>query len=1477
MTSSLSLFSPLVQAWFTEQLGEPTEVQERAWPGIAGGRHVIATAPTGSGKTLAAFLWALDRLLCGDWPCGELQVIYISPLKALNNDIQRNLLSPLEELRNRMCAAGMEPPDVRVAVRSGDTDQSERARMLRRPPEILITTPESLNLLVNSKRARAVFGSVRTLILDEVHSVAATKRGAHLITAVDRLVLLSGEFQRLALSATINPLNAVAEWAAGRRLETQNRQTVFVPREIEIVECSSIKKLDLRVRYPAVEDKTPGDQNAWLPYAKTIRAAVRKNQSTLIFVNARQLCEKLSLLLNLDEPGPIAYAHHGSLSREMRSVVERRLKNGELPAIVATSSLEMGIDIGALDEIVMVQTPPSIASALQRVGRTGRRVSETSRGLLLPSHGMDLLASAVISRCMLDRDIEPIQPVQRPLDILAQVVVAMTGVEEWDVDHLFDALRTSAPFFELGRNEFDLTLAMLEGRYGGGRLRHVAPMISVDRVANRVQARKGAMRRVFMEGGSIADRGYFTLRHQDALTKIGELDEEFVWERRLGDAFMLGTQLWKIERITHNDVFVSPTKSPVRMTPFWRAEENSRDYHFARRIGRFLEAADRDLDHPAFRARLLRDHCLDEDAADALIDFLQRQKMATRVGLPHARQVVIEYTALPGADGGMQQVVIHAQWGGRVNRPLAMLLGALWEAEHARRAEAFANNDAIAIAVPGESSFAGLLRSLRADQLEPLLRARLESSGLFGAQFRENAARALMLPKGPPNRRTPLWMHRLRSKELMDAIARFDDFPILLETWRSCLNDEFDLETLRQKLDAIHAGEIVITETHTETPSPFAQGMLWKQTNSYMYRDDEEKGQSPSNLDSDLIKQIALNEKLRPAIDPAFIRALEERLQRCAPGYAPSSEQDFLDWMKERMLLSKPEWDALLAAIQRDHEIDAAVWLDALGEKIVCIIHQNKNVLYAALEYVPEIVSSLKWPPEAIVLQSADSRETTLIAEDVMRRFPAPTDEEQAIEWLGAWLAFYGPLSRSSLPPLLSVAPKHLEALLPVLIDDERLIEGRMTAGAVADEICDAENLERLLRLQRRDAAPQLEARPAKALPLFLAMQQGLYPPGESSGALPRALQPLLAYPAAAPLWEKEFLPARIQRYQPAWLDEVMRESELLWTGCGEKQIAFCFPEQVELLQPAEQTAQEQSLFPNPHAKYDFFRLQELTGLPSHELTHALWQAVWRGEASNNTFAAMRKGIASQFKAGPLEADRRTGRRSGFSRWKSSRPFTGDWFAVEPPAPPEDAMDDLDRRKERVRILLERYGILFRELLLRESPPFRWSELFRALRVMELSGEIVGGYFFEGVQGLQFMNAASIHAFQQSQPDDAVYWMSAVDPASLCGVNVEGVKEHLPERRLSNHLVFHGLDVVLLSRRQGGHLTIHVDATNEDLPRYLQIFHDWLERAASPARSVAIETINQAPAAESPYLSVFKQEFDAVADLGKILLRKRYF
>jgi ATP-dependent Lhr-like helicase len=1486
-----SEFHPLIQDWFFSRFHKPTDIQRLAWPKIIRGEHVLISAPTGSGKTLTAFLWAVNELIEERWEHGRTRILYVSPLKALNNDIRRTLNQPLSQLRALFKNKEASFPPIRALTRSGDTPQTDRRQMLRQPPEILITTPESLNLLLSSASGRILLNGLKTVILDEIHTVFNSKRGVHLITAVDRLVPLCGEFQRVAISATIRPMEEVAAFIGGFRRDARLPDK-YIPRPVSPVQSVEKKRYHLSILSPREEGPISPDRSFWAPLVEESGRIIERNRSTLLFANSRRLTESLTFQINSTSSAPLAYAHHGSLSRELRTEVESKLKKGELRAIIATNSLELGIDIGSLDEVVLFQTPPSLSSATQRVGRAGHRVGEVSRGTFLPTHELDSIQSAVAARALEEGDIEPTSPVLAPLDVLAQILVSMTGMESWDLDELYAFIKTSYPFHELPRRHFELVLDMLSGRYAHHKIRELQPKISVDRLDNTAVARKGALLDIYSSGGTIPDRGYFNLRHEQTGARIGELDEEYVWEAKIGQTMTFGTQHWNIRRITHNDVFVRPSSATAAAAPFWRAEGRNRDTYFSRKIAGFLLEADRRLEDEDFHRELREAYFLEDRAVKKIIRFLRRQKTETKAPLPHLTHILVEHIdSGPGGAPG-NQVVFHTFWGGPVNRPWAMALEAGWEERYGERLEIFAGNDAVVLHLPHAVNAEAIFSLVNPANIDVLLRKRLEGSGFFGARFREAAGRALLLTR-KINQRMPLWMNRLRSRKLLQAVLNYPDFPLLLETWRTCYQDEFDIDMLRNMLRDFESGELQITECVTSRPSPMAEALSWSQINQYMYAGDEPPTGRVSQLRSDLLREMVFSPELRPAIESKIITEFEAKRQRLSPGYPPSNGRELVDWIKERTLIPQPEWEQLLkAALSEDPSLKED--LESVSDKIGRLkLPGADHSIIVSMEDLRRLLEGFGGEIKAGDLPTAPDLRGELISRPPLQVdfIQAPSPEEIRHAAVKDWIQFYGPLAPGRLGRHFGL-PREIDRIVDDLIETGALIRGRLVKGTGEEFICDADNYETLLRMSRRAARPDFKALPLKELPLFLALFNRLISHDKGKEAVFQTLEQMIGYRAPAPFWEMEILPVRVEGYRLADMEAAIKERGIVWTGDGNRRIVFLFESDTELLfgsfgetadRPGvgndEYRKEFESLFPVPEARFTFDGLASTTGQGHRKLAEYLWTGVWAGRISNDTVITLRRGIHHRFSApGQKKAgfsSPRPGARGLILARRRDSLYPGSWFLLPSPAGEKDLMEVEEQRKDLVRILLDRYGILFRELLQREPPPFRWGTIFRALRLMEMSGEVLAGYFFQDIPGPQYVSPKALRLLRHGLPGEAVYWMNAADPASVCGIALESLRETYPKRLDGTHLSFRGSAPMLISQRLGRELTIHIPPEDPELACHFAPLSHLLHRDFRPLRRIIVERINGLPAVESPYLGPLKRHFHAVVDISRVSLYKR--
>ena len=1428
---ALEQFDPEIRRWFTATYRTPTDIQARSWPQIASGKHVLITAPTGSGKTLTAFLWAINAFATGASEAGATRVVYVSPLKALNNDIRANLVGPVAEIRTRFAEAGRSFPQLRVQTRSGDTETSERQRMLRRPPELLITTPESLNLLLTTVRGRQALATVEAVILDEIHAVVENRRGVQLMTGLERLVEIAGEFQRIALSATVRPLDYVAEYVGGFSAGGS-------PRAVSVIASQASKAIDFRVRFPeAARTAADNGEKVWEPLSDSFKDVIESNHSTLFFTNSRRMAEKITLKLNDDAIAPLAYAHHGSLARDIRTEVETRLKDGELKAIVATSSLELGIDIGDLDEVVLVQSPPSIASALQRVGRAGHRVGEVSRGTLYPSHAQDFLEAAVVAKAIAARDLEPMRPITNPLDVLAQVLVSCTASEEWPADALYAVLTRATPYATLPREQFDLVVEMLAGRYAGTRIRDLKPRLAFDRIRQTLNARKGAAFALYTSGGTIPDRGYFTLRHADHGTAIGELDEEFVWESSVGNTFTLGTQHWRVHRITHNDVLVKPAPPKSAAPPFWRAENLSRSFHFSCRIGEFLKVANETLKREGGDELLdeLKTRGFDDIAADELVEYLKRQLDATHCDLPHVDHLLVEHVKSgPGGYSGPdreQQIVLHTMWGGRVNRPIALALAAAWRARFPGEADVHADNNAIVVQIKDDVDPALLLSLVTPANFETLLRESLEGSDFFGARFRECAGRALLLTRRSFKRRMPLWMTRLQAKKLLTATKPLTDFPIVLETWRTCLKDEFDLEAAFDVLLRLAGGDLDWSVATVSSPSPFAAGIAFNQIGRYMYADDAPERGDRSALSDDLIRQAVFDHSLRPALTPEVIADFESRAQRTRDGYVPDGETELGEWVKERVAIPAAEWFR-----------DTAVPMEV----------ERRSVAGRTFIVHPEVA----------------------LGEDPAR---------QAAEML----QFYGPRTVEELKALLPF--NDIERVLNDLVDGETLVRGALVADDERIHLCDADNLETLIRFQRAATRPVFEARPVTDLAPFLARWHE-FGSTHSAQRIGDAVDRLRCYAAPVAFWLDDALSPRLADVA---LERLETEG-VRWRGTDAETVMLGFEDDLDLVPQADEengqgakhdiVKDPAALFRDPRARYTFNQLLDESGDDAGVFNAAFWDAIWHGRIAADGFSALAAGRDRSYRfedgaqpnaAAARQPTRASGNRRQFrARMRAkamavSHGWPGTWYRVPDRQTPSDAIERLEDNKERSRILLDRYGVVARELANREGGSLRWAALFPALRIMELSGEVVSGLFFESLSGPQFALPQAVRHLERFSRAEATFWVSALDPASPCGLGV-GI-EGLPQRRLGNHLGYCKGELAVVSEAFARRLTIRLDVDEPGLDALLPN----LARICSVRKRLTTETINGEPARSSPYLAALSRHLAVVGDHKGVYFESR--
>ncbi|UJA21583.1 DEAD/DEAH box helicase [Thermoleophilia bacterium SCSIO 60948] len=1507
--AALDPFSPKVRSWFERVFEGPTPAQTAGWPKISSGANTLISAPTGSGKTLAAFLWGIDRLARRPDPDPErakedpdfqglgtgTRLVYVSPLKALSYDVERNLRAPLR---------GIGSP-ISIGLRTGDTPQAERQAMRRTPPDILITTPESLYLMLTSQ-VREILTGVEAVIVDEIHAVAQTKRGAHLALTLERLAHLvkdegGPDPQRIGLSATQRPLERVGQFLVGPN------------RSCEVVDTGRRKDLDLEIVVP-VEDmsdpganpievpglgtgnpdgigddgepsfsagidgdgepssypNTPGREaeevggpsfdapnprSIWPAIYPELHRLVTEHTSTIIFVNNRRAAERLAKRLNEienEEPeqelpatehaghaGPptpgdegfreIARAHHGSLAHEERTLVEELLKSGNLPCLVATSSLELGIDMGAVDLVIQVESPKSVTRGLQRVGRAGHSLNETSRGRIFPKFRADLLECAVVARRMRDGEIEETIIPRNPLDVLAQHIVSTVAETEWEVSELARLVTATEPFKELGEEQLHNVLDMLDGRYPSERFADLRPRIVWDRTAGTVRGRKGARQLAVTNAGTIPDRGLYGVHLPDG-RRVGELDEEMVYEARVGQTFLLGATTWRIEDITRDRVVVTPAPGVPGAVPFWRGDSMGRPADLGRSIGAFArEAVGSDPEE------LAKDYDLDRRAAINLVTYLDEQQAATRV-VPSDQTIVVERFR---DEIGDWRLCVLSPFGGRVHAAWGLALTTRLREELDLEADAIWSDDGIVIHLPDadEAPSADLVL-LEPDEVEDLIVRELGASALFGARFRENAARSLLLPRAYPGRRTPLWQQRLKSQSLLEVAKDFPRFPVILETYRECLRDVLDVPALADLLRDLHSRKVSLVEVETQTASPFASSLLFNYVATYMYEGDTpnaERRAAALALDRDLLRELLGQDELRELIDPDALAEVEASLQSLTEN-GQARDRDALQQILRRLGdLTDEECEARVAEGK-----SAAPMLAKLeSERRIAKVRIAGEERWIAAEDSALLRDSLGVPPPP-GLPDAYLDEIPDAMSALVRRFAAT----------------HGPFTTARINARYGVDAT------PALRELERsgaLVRGELMPGGTEREWCDADVLRRLRRASLAALRHEVEAVDQKELGRFIPAWQNVdahRPAGAGVDRLREALVPLQGVTLTPEVWERDVLPRRLGAWSPTWLDQLTTSGELVWIGAGalgrSGRIGLYFREDVGLAGPPPGNAKLESPAGKPH---ELIRERLRQGpsfwadllvdvdLPAEALHEALWDLAWAGEATNDAFAPLR---ARKLSASQRQT--RRGRRFAARRNAAGQTVQGRWSLTENLF--RASPDSGTKLRAQAELMLERYGIVTRETVLAEGIPGGFSSLYGELSNLEMLGTVRRGYFVEGLGGAQFALAGAIERLRGMPRADGDWkLLAATDPAQPYGAALgwpkpvdDGSEEDAPKRGGRRAARVPGAYVLL----RDGDPMLYVERGGKGLVRLQRLEGDLLEEAiAQLTRAVAERKIGK--------------------------------
>ncbi|MFD5034633.1 ATP-dependent helicase [Streptomyces sp. NPDC058405] len=1515
--TALDSFSPATRGWFTGAFSAPTAAQEGAWRAIGEGSDVLVVAPTGSGKTLAAFLAALDQLASTPPPAEakkRCRVLYVSPLKALAVDVERNLRSPLTGIRQESVRRGLPEPEVRVGIRSGDTPPAERRSMATKPPDILITTPESLFLMLTSS-ARDALAGIETVILDEVHAVAGTKRGAHLALSLERLdELLPRPARRIGLSATVRPVEEVARYLSPQR-------------RVEIVQPPSGKEFDLSVVVPvedlgelggspASETDSAEKPSIWPHVEERIADLVQAHRSTIVFANSRRLAERLCNRLNeiayeraTGEPLPeahspaeimaesgaakgapplLARAHHGSVSKEQRAQVEEDLKAGRLPAVVATSSLELGIDMGAVDLVVQVESPPSVASGLQRVGRAGHQVGAVSTGVVFPKYRGDLVQAAVVTERMRSGSIEALRVPANPLDVLAQQLVAMVALDTRQADDLLALARRAAPFAALPESAFTAVLDMLAGRYPSDAFAELRPRVVWDRVAGTVTGRPGAQRLAVTSGGTIPDRGLFGVFLVGADPKkgggrVGELDEEMVYESRVGDVFTLGTTSWRIEDITRDRVLVTPAPGVPGRLPFWKGDQLGRPLELGRAVGAFLREVG-SLSEEDARLRLLTAG-LDAWAAGNVLSYLDEQRRACG-HIPDDRTILVERFR---DELGDWRVVIHSPFGAQVHAPWALALGARLAERYGMDAQVMHADDGIVLRLP-DADLMGLdLLDDEPDRLSTafdseqaplgasdvvfdrgdisgIVTEQVGGSALFASRFRECAARALLLPRRSPGKRTPLWQQRQRAAQLLQVASEFGSFPIVLEAVRECLQDVFDVPGLTELMGDIESRRIRLVEVTTPEPSPFARSLLFGYVAQFLYEGDSplaERRAAALSLDSRLLAELLGQSELRELLDPEVLTELEQELQWLTEDRRVKDLEGVADLLR----VLGPLTDEELA--ERGAQAPWAQDLAAARRAIKVRIGGAEH--WAAVEDAGRLRDALG----------------TALPVGVPEAFTEPVKDPLG-DLLARHARTHGPFTSSTAAERFGLGTAVTDGALHRLAASGRVVQGEFHPSGIGQEWCDATVLRRLRRRSLAALRQELEPVAPGALATFLPQWQHL---GGNSlrgiDGLARAVEQLQGAPVPASALEKLILPSRISGYTPALLDELTTTGEVLWAGAGalpgkDGWISLYLADAAPLLlpppHPLELTALHESLLTTLSGGYGLFfrQIADQIRATTHpevtdpQLADAVWDLAWSGRLTNDTLAPLRALLGSGRTAGStahrarrpvprgrygtLTAAARTASRTG------PPTVSGRWSLLPAPEP-----DRTHRAHALARTLLDRHGVVTRGAVAAEGVEGGFSAIYRVLSAFEDSGQARRGYVVEGLGAAQFAMdgavdrlraAATARDRAESQPSPRAVVLAAADPANAYGAALPWPEPptdagHKPGRKAGSLVVLVDGELTLYMERGGK--TLLAWETDPEAPSLRAA----VEALAAAARAgalgtVTVERANGTPALTSP-------------------------
>jgi ATP-dependent Lhr-like helicase len=1439
----LTLFHPITAAWFRAVFEDVTPPQREGWPSIARGESTLILAPTGTGKTLTAFLWCLDKLMLPErQPTGNSEqptegaaksgcrVVYISPLKALAVDVERNLRSPLAGIANMAERDGVVVHVPEISVRTGDTPQRERARFKRHPGEILITTPESLYLLLTSDAGEAL-RTVETVIIDEIHALVPTKRGSHLALSLERLEALCGRpLQRIGLSATQRPLEEVARFLGGAEVQrTANSEQpterngaveseITVDgslreadanaagvryRPVTIVNAGLRKVLELTVEVP-VEDMAklgqiddlpsgpaaqgPKRTSIWQSIHPRLLEIVRGRTSTLIFVNARRVAERLAGALNELAGEPIARAHHGSLAAAQRSEIEEMLKAGSIKALVCTSSLELGIDMGAVDLVVQIEAPPSVASGMQRIGRAGHQVGAPSAGIIFPKYRADLIACAAVTQAMHEGLVESTRFLRNPLDVLAQQMVAVIAhpplpvgevlrrakrkvAEEEEApgisyDALLALVRSCANFAGISTGVFDGVLDMLAGRYPSDEFAELRPRITWDRTRNWLTPRQGVKSIAILNGGTIPDRGLYGVFLSGTHTKpirVGELDEEMVFEARTGETFVLGASTWRIDEITHDRVLVSPAPGEPGKMPFWHGDGAGRPIEFGRRIGALMREL-REMPRSAAVAKLTSEHYLDPQAAENVLRYLADQELATQQ-VPDDRTIVIERVR---DELGDWRVCVLTPFGSKIHAPWAMAATAKLK-DAGQDVETMWSEDGFVLRFPETDAPPDTdVLLLEPEEAAELVMQQLGASALFAAKFREASSRALLLPRRRADGRTPLWQQRKRAYDLLSVAARYPGFPMLLEAYRECLRDVFDMPALMETLRLIGTRAIRVHVTDSRTPSPFAGALLFSYVANYIYEGDaplaERRAQALS-IDQDQLRELLGDADLRELLDLGAIEETEEQLQCLVENYKARNMDGVHDLLLRLGDLTRAE----LAARCVSEDVVASISRLIKARRVLELMVGGEKRLMA-VEDAARFRDALGVPlPPGLPTAFLEPAQDALL--DIVRRYART----------------HGPFTTAHVARRYALSNASIEAVLQRLVQIGRVAEGGFRPGGVNREWVDAEVLRSIRRKSLAKLRKEIEPVEQRILARLFTRWQGVVQPRRGLDALLDTIENLQGAALPASLLETEILPARIVGYKPADMDTLVAAGEVVWVGfeaLGERdgRVGLYLAEKLPVLWPKAANS-EQELSERERLIVEYLRAHGASffqtlhdgvggGYPGETL-EALWSLVWRGLLTNDALHALRAYCEKPAGSGRAKPTRRLHNQAGFRSRRTTPPTAQGRWSLNAVA--FDAERNATEWSHAIaQQLLTRYGVVFRETAHAENLPGGFSAVYDVLKALEESGRMRRGYFAADLGATQFAMPAAVDLLRSlrvagNEDSSEVVMLAATDPANPYG------------------------------------------------------------------------------------------------------------